>query len=310
MRVGLIGNGYLGQAYEGIFPEYIVYDEPKGLFKWPANEEPPFEGESGITQKGGMSEYLYPKAAEQIRNGGAARDIARAAINDCDIAIIAVPTDYKDGELDTSIVEEIVGWCESETILIKSALQPGTTDRLVAETGKNIAVSVELIGEGKYFQPPEKYPHPTDPQQHQLLVIGGEEPARSKAAEVLWEQMSPDIRIHLVTALEAEITKMAENTYGALKVTWANVLRDICDEYGANFIQVHQAWSEDGRVDPMHTRSVAHNRGWNSKCYNKDVRAFANVSGSLMLQGMVEDNERHLAMNKVNKTVGERDTKR
>jgi UDPglucose 6-dehydrogenase len=271
-EVALIGNGYLGQAYEKVFPEALIYDEPKELF-----------------------------AGQQTMEAG------RQAVNACDVAIIAVPTDYtEDGRLDTSIVEDIVGWCESETILIKSALQPGTTDKLIADTGKNIAISVEYIGEGNYYQPPEKYPDPRDPKKHQLLVIGGVEPARSTAAELLWSQMSPDIRIHLVTALEAEITKMAENTYGALKVTWANVLRDICDEYGANFIQVHQAWSEDGRVDPMHTRSIATNRGWLSKCYQKDVKAFANLSNSEMLKGMVEDNERHLAMNEVQHMVGGR----
>lgn len=271
-EVALIGNGYLGQAYEKVFPEALIYDEPKELF-----------------------------AGQQTMEAG------RQAVNACDVAIIAVPTDYtEDGRLDVSIVEDVVGWCESETILIKSALQPGTTDKLIADTGKNIAISVEYIGEGNYYQPPEKYPDPRDPKKHQLLVIGGVEPARSTAAELLWSQMSPDIRIHLVTALEAEITKMAENTYGALKVTWANVLRDICDEYGANFIQVHQAWSEDGRVDPMHTRSIATNRGWLSKCYQKDVKAFANLSNSEMLKGMVEDNERHLAMNEVQHMVGGR----
>lgn len=271
--VSLIGQGYLGTSYRGMFPEALLYDEPKEMW-----------------------------AGEKSLEAG------RLAVNATDLAIIAVPTDYlPSGELDTSIVESVIDWCEADTILIKSALQPGTVDRLVEKTGKNIAVSVELIGEGTYYQPAHKYPHPTDPKQHQLLVVGGEEPARSTAAEYLWEQMSPDIRIHLVTAIEAEITKMAENTYGALKVTWANVLRDVCDKYGANFIQVHQAWSEDGRVDPMHTRSVAHNRGWNSKCYNKDVRAFAKASGSTMLNGMIEDNQRHLAMNKTQKIVGARD---
>lgn len=273
VNVGLIGNGYLGQAYERVFPEALIYDEPKKLYA----------GETTI-------------------------EAGRAAINACDVAIVAVPTDYKeDGTLDTSIVEDIVRWCEAGTILIKSALQPGTTDRLVRETGKhNIAVSVELIGEGKYWTPPHKYPHPQEPKQHQLLVIGGEEPARSIAAEVLWEQMSPDIRIHLVTALEAEITKMAENTYGALKVTWANVLKDVCESLGANFINVHQAWTEDGRVDPMHTRVVSHNRGWNSKCYNKDVTAMANLAGSEMLHGMLLDNDRHLGLNKEQYMVGKR----
>lgn len=271
-KIALIGNGYLGQAYEQMFPEAVIYDEPKRMLA------------DGMVHSAESFE-------RNIQNG-------RAIVNACDLAIIAVPTDYKEnGELDTSIVEEIVDWCEADTILIKSALQPGTTDKLIANTGKNIAVSVEFIGEGKYWQPPHKYPHPQDPRQHQLIIVGGEEPARSTAAEYLWERMSPDVRIHLVTALEAEITKMAENTYGALKVTWANVLRDICDKYGANFIQVHQAWSEDGRVDPMHSRSVAHKRGWQSKCYSKDVRAFANISDSQMLMGMVADNERHLKLN-------------
>lgn len=287
--VALIGNGYLGQAYEQVFPEALVYDEPKGLLR------------------GAEGEWNGARAIYEIQNGGPAQEIARQLVGACDVAIVAVPTDYtEDGKLDTTIVEEVVDWVDCETILIKSALQPGTTDKLVADTGKNIAVSVEFIGEGTYYQPPEKYPDPRDPRKHQLLIVGGEEPARSKAAELLWSRMSPDIRIHLVTALEAEITKMAENTYGALKVTWANVLRDICDEFGANFIQVHQAWSEDGRVDPMHTRSVSHNRGWNSKCYNKDVRAFARLSGSAMLSGLVDDNERHLGMNTEQQVTGGR----
>lgn len=271
--VGIVGHGYLGQAYERVFPEALIYDEPKQEF-----------------------------AGQQTIEAG------RKAINGCDVALVAVPTDYKeDGTLDTSIVEDVVEWCESDTILIKSALQPGTTDRLVEQTGKSIVVSVEYIGEGSYWQPPHRYPHPQDPKQHQLLVVGGNEPARSNAAELLWSRMSPDIRIHLVSALEAEITKMAENTYGALKVTWANVLRDVCDEYGVNFIKVHQAWSEDGRVDPMHCRSIAENRGWNSKCFNKDVRAFANAAGSAMLDGVIQDNERHLSMNQEQQLVGSRD---
>lgn len=263
LKIALIGNGYLGQAYAEMFSEALIYDEPKGLY-----------------------------AGQELLEDG------RLAVNACDIAIVAVPTDYaKGGGLDMSIIEDILGWLDTETILIKSALQPGTTDKLIAKTGKNIAVSVEFIGEQSYFVPPESYPDPKNPKKHRLLVIGGAEPARTKAAEVLWEQMSPDTRIHLVTALEAEITKMAENTFGALKVTWANVLRDVCDKYGANFIQVHQAWSEDGRVNPMHTRSIAHKRGWDSKCYNKDVRAFANISESDMLKGLVVDNERHLGLN-------------
>lgn len=254
MKVALIGNGYLGQAYEKVFTDALVYDEPKEMFA-----------------------------------GEATLEAGRLAVNSCDLAIVAVPTDpLKDGSLNMGIVEDVVDWCESDTILIKSALMPGTVDRLVEKTGKDIAVSVEYIGMGNYFLPPGKYPHPTDPQQHQLLVIGGAEPARSRAAEILWSKMSPDTRIHLLTAKEAEITKLLENAWGAFKVTWANCMFSAVTKAKGNFINVHQAWSEDGRVDAMHTRVVSDKRGWKSHCYDKDVEALAAFARSVGAEDMEE----------------------
>lgn len=281
--VGIVGEGYLGTAYMGVFPEAVTYDEPKLVADAMSREQCTSRGED---------------IPAQIEAG-------RQAINACDVAIVAVPTDpLESGALSMSIVEDVVSWCESDTILIKSALMPGTVDRLVEETGKDIAVSVEYIGMGNYFMPPEKYPHPTDPQQHRLLVVGGEEPARSNAANLLWSKMSPDTRVHLVTAKEAEITKLVENAYGALKVTWANCLFNAVKRAGGNPIAVHQAWSEDGRVDPMHTRVVPGKRGWQSHCYSKDIEALrwyaesvgANDMAELMAT-VVKLNERHLGEN-------------
>lgn len=269
-KIALIGNGYLGQAYEKVFPEALVYDEPKEMYA-----------------------------------GAETQAFGRIAVNECDMAIIAVPTDpLPSGELDMSIVENVVDWVDTETILIKSALMPGTVDKLVEKTGKNIAVSVEYIGMGNYFMPPEKYPHPTDPQQHKLLVVGGEEPARSRAAEILWSKMSPDTRIHLVSAKEAEITKLLENAWGAFKVTWANCMFSAVTKAKQNFINVHQAWSEDGRVDAMHTRVISDKRGWASHCYDKDVQALAAFARSVgaddldtLVNTVVALNEQHLKEN-------------
>lgn len=257
--VALIGNGYLGQAYHEVFPEAVVYDEPKELLMVDGSEKPWMKG------------------------------AARMTVNACDVAIVAVPTDpTESGELDMGIIEEVVDWVECETILIKSALQPGTVDRLVEETGKNIAVSVEYIGMGNYYLDPHDYPDPKDPRKHKLLVVGGEEPARSTAANLLWSKMSPDTRIHLVSAKEAEITKLVENAYGALKVTWANCLFNAVRRAGENPIQVHQAWSEDGRVDPMHTRVVPGKRGWQSHCYDKDIEALAAFARSVGAEDLEE----------------------
>lgn len=273
MKVAIIGNGYVGKAYNKMFPDAVVYDEPQ--------------------------------LAEQVfgRSGATIIKDQRKLVNECDIALVCVPTNLKDGKLDMSIVEEVVDWLETELILIKSALQPGTVDRLVLLTGKNIAVSVEMVGEGSYFIPP-KYPHPTNPKQHPTLIVGGEPETASACAEVLWNRMSPDIQIHIVTALEAEITKLVENFYGSLKVTFINTLMSLTDNAGVNFHRVHQAWSSDPRVDSMHLRTTSFNRGWGSKCWDKDPKAlstFAKEVGADDLHKLVETvlelNERHLKLN-------------
>lgn len=270
MKVAIVGYGVVGKAYGKVFPEAVIYD--------PFNKT-----DSWIDEHGNKT-----KACETTQE----------QVNECDVALVAVFTPHnEDGTLDISIVEEVVGWIDCNLIIIKSALQPGTTDKLIEKTGKRIAISVEYIGEGNYFVPSHKYPDTRNPKKHQLLVVGGAEDVAEQACEVLWDRLSPDVRIHKVTALEAEIVKLTENTYGALKVTFGNVVRDICDHFGVSFIRVHQAWTEDGRVDPMHTKSVSHKRGWQSKCYDKDIPAFASLTNSKMIEGLMQDNERHLKLN-------------
>lgn len=269
-KVALVGNGYLGQAYEKVFPEAVVYDEPKGFY-----------------------------AGQELLEDG------RKVVNDCDIAIVAVPTDpLPNGELDMSVVEEVVDWLETPLILIKSALTPGTVDRLVKETGKNIAVSVEYIGMGNYYLDPSKYPDPKDPQKHKVLVIGGETKTAEACASVLWSKMSPETRIHIVTAREAEICKLIENFYGALKVTFANCFYNLVEKSGQSFIRTHQAWSEDGRTDPMHTRVVPGKRGWKSHCYDKDIQALSKAAEAVgatdmeaLAEMVIELNKGHLKQN-------------
>jgi UDP-glucose 6-dehydrogenase len=231
------------------------------------------------------------------------KNISKEEVNTADLALICVPTDLKDGGLDMSIVEDVVGWLETPLILIKSALQPGTVDRLVKETGKKIAVSCELVGMGKYYTPPQ-YPDPKDPTKHQTLIIGGELKTAEACAEILWSKMSPTITIHLISALEAEITKLVENTYGALKVTWVNTLMSLAHKADASFINIHQAWQSDPRVEGMHQRAVSYNRGWRSHCWDKDPQALAGYAESIgahdmakLINTILELNKVHLGLN-------------
>ena len=266
-KIGIVGYGVVGQSYSKLFPDATIYD-------------PYYEDESG--------RCVYAENKDLI--------------NDCDIALVCVFTPHnEDGALDTSIVEEVVDWIETPLILIKSALQPGTTDRLVKKTGKNIAVSVEFIGEGSYPIHFWKYPHQSDPRMHQMLIVGGEPKVAEACAEVLWSKMSPDIRITLTSALEAEITKLVENSYGALKVTFVNALMSVAQKSDSSFVNIHQAWQSDPRTDSMHLRAVSFNRGWASKCWDKDVPALVAYSKKVgaddmakLFQTIIDINEEHL----------------
>jgi UDPglucose 6-dehydrogenase len=227
-------------------------------------------------------------------------------INSSDIAIVAVPTDpLPDGSLDMSIVESVVDWLETDLILIKSALMPGTVDRLVKKTGKNIAVSLEMIGMGKYYLDPSKYPDPIDPQKHQTIIVGGELETATRCAEVLWDKMSPNIRIHLLTAKEVEMAKLIENAYGALKVTFVNCMYDFITKSGGNFIRTHQAWTSDSRVDGVHMRTLSYKRGWKSHCWSKDIPALQKSAQDVgednmakLMQTVIELNNIHYGNNK------------
>ena len=251
-------------------------------------------GGNGVV--GGSYQKMFPDA--YIYDVGVGE---KDEVNACDIALVCVPTNpTESGELDMSIVEDVIEWLDTPLILIKSALMPGTVDRLVAKTGKQIAVSVEFIGEGNYPVHFWKYPDQHDPRRHEMLIVGGAEATATACAEVLWRAMSPDVKIHIVSALEAEITKLVENTYGAFKVTFANALYTLALKSGANPIRIHQAWTADGRVDAMHTRTVGHERGWASKCWDKDVAALASYAESVeagdmafLINAVLDINEFH-----------------
>jgi len=265
MKVAIVGYGVVGQAYSQLFTDAIIYD--------------PF--------------------SDKVVDGQVIKDTTQEQVNACDIALVAVFTPHNpDGSLDTSIVEEVVGWIDTPLILIKSALMPGTVDKLVASTGKKIAVSVEFIGEGSYPIHFWKYPHQSDPRFHQMLIVGGEEKVATACAEVMWSKMSPDVKIHITTALEAEITKLVENSYGALKVTFINTLLSLAEKSGTNFLRIHQAWQSDPRTDSMHLRAVSFDKGWRSKCWDKDVPALARYAESVGADDMAKLFDTILELNK------------
>lgn len=238
-KIAIIGQGYVGKAFKRLVENHydVVTYDPQQNDKYPQKD-----------------------------------------INDCGLGVICVPTpSRKDGSCDTSIVEEAVKKISTPLILIKSTIEPGTTDRLAKKYKKNICFSPEYVGESHYFHPYWK-----EMVESPYLIVGGKDEDTSEIIGMLETIMGPTKTYYKCTALEAEIIKYFENSFFATKVTLVNEFYDICKAFGADWYRVREGWLLDPRVNRMHTSVFWKNnsktksedkRGFGGKCYPKDVSA-------------------------------------
>lgn len=239
MPVGIIGYGYVGRGVHKIFPDAWIYDV-----------------------------------------GG-----DRGKINESDLAIVCVPTPpigsaeqkINDDQseflgADISIVEKVVSWIEAPLILIKSTIPPGTTEYLKKKYNKRVCFSPEYMGEGGYYMPPQ-YPDPTNPVQHNFMIIGGDDKDCDDIYDVFIEKMGPAKTYYKCSATEAEIIKHMENCWIATKVIFCNEFKNICDAFDASYNTVREGWLLDPRIERMHTAVFKNKPGFGGKCLPKDLHS-------------------------------------
>lgn len=195
-------------------------------------------------------------------------------INKCEIAVVCVPTEMKpDGSCDTSIVEEVVKWCNSEIILIKSTVPPGTCDKLKKETGKRIVFSPEYVGESKY-----NHSYWNSMAEAPFNIFGGDPEDIEPVMRLFMKYCGPEKVYQKCTLQEAELTKYFENTFFASKVAIVNQFYDICEAMGIDWDTVRELWLLDPRINKMHTAVFKDSRGFGGKCFPKDVSALIKFS--------------------------------
>lgn len=259
-KISIIGYGYVGRAYHLMFKDALIYD--------------PF-----------------------------VKDIQTASkeeINQTDLAIICVPTPTaEDGKsCDTSIVEDTFKWLKTPLVLIKSTVRPGTTEKLARSYGHgDVCFSPEYVGEGNYFMPFWKYPHPNDPTLHDFMIVGGEKEATEKMVDIFESLRGPHIRYFQTDAKTAEVIKYMENMFIATKVTFVNEMYEVCKSIGVDWHTVREGWLLDSRVDRNFTAVRLNKRGYEGKCLPKDTKALISTSEESgydpkFLKSVTENNNR------------------
>ena len=224
-------------------------------------------------------EHIFDENEGQITVQSKEDDYSR--INDADLAVVCVPTPMVEANedpfksCDVSLVEAVVNRLETPVILIKSTVEPGTTDRLRRQSGKRIIFSPEYAGEGRYWSP---YKFDKDMKECPFVIMGGPREDSAYVLDLLVPILGPKKFYYQVKAKEAEVIKYMENTYFGTKVTFANEMRRVCDALEVDYYTVRTGWALDPRVDPMHTMVFPGNPGFGGKCLPKDINGIIKAS--------------------------------
>lgn len=217
-------------------------------------------------------------------------------VNGTDVAFICVPTpNLKDGSLDQSTVEEVVEWCESPLIVMRSTVSPGTCDYLSKKYKKRIVMQPEYLG--------ETVNHPLiDAKARKFLIIGGKPKDRRKLIELYTTTYNANIDIRQVSNLEAEVIKLSENRAISFKLAQCQELYDACEIAGIDYYTIRDAvYGDDPRFNLWWTFIFPEDRGFNSKCIPKDVYAWSAWAESLgykpeITDKILERNEKWISM--------------
>jgi UDPglucose 6-dehydrogenase len=245
-KIGIVGYGYVGKGMHKFLGDWVraIYD--------------PFcEDDDGT--------FLVDREKEDFK--------------DLDLVIVSVPTNTsKDGMTgDFSIVEDSVKWLTELNlnllIMVKSAVVPSEADRIQKKYKARLVVSPEYLGEGNYFVPFWKYPHPTEMKMHSFQVFGGEPKDTSACIDIFIKKMGPHVQFHQVDLKTAALCKYMENSWGAMKVTFCNEWYDIAKAHGVDYNTLREIWAADERVERMHTAVFPKARGYGGKCFPKDIKA-------------------------------------
>src|SRR4029077_9420022 len=83
----------------------------------------------------------------------------------------------------------------------------------------------------------------------------------------------------LVTTINsAELIKHASNSFLALKISYANVIADLCERIGADVEEVTHAMGLDPRIGSQFLKAGL---GFGGFCFPKDVQAFVHLAASV-----------------------------
>lgn len=195
------------------------------------------------------------------------------AVAGCSRIFLCLPTPKGDhGGADLRAVESVLaqltGLLRHGSVLVtKSTVPVGTAERLeraIARSDVRVVSNPEFLREGSAVH---DFLHP------ERIVIGASDPAAADTVAELYDHLQAPV----VTTgpSSAELAKYASNAFLAMKVSYANLLAELCERLGADIGDVTRTMGLDSRIGPAF---LAPGPGWGGSCLPKDTAALLHTA--------------------------------
>ena len=204
----------------------------------------------------------------------------RKLSRECETIFICLPTPMDDGgRCNVSIVElELVGlnsqsarYDRKKTIVIKSTVSPGTTERWNKQyKNLNIVFNPEFLTERNAVD---------DYENQKRIILGGPRPATTEIKQI-FSKVFPNAHIIKTDSTHAEMVKYLTNSFLATKVSFANEMYQICEGVGVDYDKVIEYATQDDRLGTSHWNVPGPDGdfGYGGHCFPKDVKALMVVA--------------------------------
>lgn len=230
------------------------------------------QGKGTVGQSTEMFLEAFGNEELDIEFNDPAKDIVAdpASWENAGYVIICVNTDLNDSTIlpendtsnvDAAINEALINGFRGR-IVIRSTMGVESISKLESQLGQNLIAWPEYIREATWQE---------DSVNPKMVVIGGE---ASEEFANLFKSYTGTLL--LTDAVEAMIAKLSTNTFLAMKVVFANQVRELCEKNGASYDVVRRLLLAEGRLGSSHWQTPGPDgqAGFGGKCFPKDVRTF------------------------------------